>query len=128
MDPNPPGARPRSAFAAAVFSFIFPGLGHAYLGRWTRALAWAALPILAIALGGGLLVNPTTKDRLLEMVLTQEALTAVLLLVVVDLVYRVLCMLDAWRLARSPGGGGAQLAALLSVTGLIAVILVAGVS
>ena len=39
----------RSAFAAAFLSFIFPGLGHAYLRRWLRALLWAALPLIGIA-------------------------------------------------------------------------------
>ena len=48
----------RSAFAAAFLSFIFPGLGHAYLGRWLRALLWAALPILGLAALGGLARQP----------------------------------------------------------------------
>ncbi len=42
--------RTRSAFAAAFLSLIFPGLGHAYAGAWARALAFAALPLLLIAL------------------------------------------------------------------------------
>ena len=62
MQSQPPPAPPRkSAFAAAFFSFLFPGLGHAYLGSWSRALAWAALPILAVALGAGFLVNPAIR-------------------------------------------------------------------
>ena len=39
--------RSRSAFAAAFLSLLFPGLGHAYAGAYTRALAFAALPLLA---------------------------------------------------------------------------------
>jgi len=47
----------KSAFAAAFLSFIYPGLGHAYLGRGMRALAWAVLPTLALAAGAGLVVS-----------------------------------------------------------------------
>jgi LCP family protein required for cell wall assembly len=128
MEPTQTTARPRSAFAAAVFSLIFPGLGHAYLGRWSRALAWAVLPILLIALVAGLAVTPATLERLKEAALTRDVLTGLLVFLVVDLVYRVLCMLDAWRLARRTGRGHAPVAALASVAGLVAVILVGGAS
>ena len=48
MGDAPPIVRARrSAFAAAFLSFLYPGLGHAYLGRWLRALRWAVLPTLA---------------------------------------------------------------------------------
>lgn len=128
MEPTLTTPRPKSAFAAAVFSLIFPGLGHAYLGRWSRALAWAVLPTLLIALVGGLAVTPATLDRLKEAALTRDVLTGVLVFLVIDLVYRVLCMLDAWRLARQTGRGHAPVAALVSVGGLLAVLLVGGVS
>ena len=39
-----PAPRRRSAFAAAFLSLIFPGLGHAYAGAYTRALGFAAAP------------------------------------------------------------------------------------
>ena len=54
----------RSAFAAAFLSFLYPGLGHAYLGRWLRALAWAVLPTLAIAAGAGLILSAPDKTDL----------------------------------------------------------------
>jgi len=49
------GARPRarSPFAAAFLSLIFPGLGQLYAGAPMRALAFAAAPILFIALVAG---------------------------------------------------------------------------
>jgi LCP family protein required for cell wall assembly len=112
----------RSAFAAAVFSLLFPGLGHAYLGRWSSALAWAALPILGIALLAGLLANPATRELLLEALLSEDALRFVLVGIGLDLLYRLLCVLDAWRLARSPGPASGGLAA--SAAGLLAVLLV----
>jgi polyisoprenyl-teichoic acid--peptidoglycan teichoic acid transferase len=120
--------RRRSAFAAAGFSLLFPGLGHAYLGYWSRALAWAALPILALALVGGLVAAPGTRDRLLEVVLTDAALTGILIILAIDLVYRLLCMVDAWRLARSGDRHDAVPGALGSVAGLLVVVLVLAVS
>ena len=66
--------RQRSAFAAAVFSLLFPGLGHAYLGQWSRALVWAAAPILVVALVGGMVATPATRERVYEFVLTDTGL------------------------------------------------------
>lgn len=48
----PPGGpdRPRRSRAiAALMGFFIPGLGHAYLGRARRGLAWAAAPVLVTA-------------------------------------------------------------------------------
>jgi len=112
----------RSAFAAAFLSFIFPGLGHAYLGRWLRALLWAALPILGLAVLGGLAVSPSRNDYLTSLA-DPAVLQWVLVALVVDLVYRLLAMLDAWRLARdrSVGSAGTR---LLSAAGLVALVIV----
>jgi LCP family protein required for cell wall assembly len=112
----------RSAFAAAFLSFIFPGLGHAYLGRWLRALLWAALPILVIAAAGGLALSPERGDYLTQLA-DPAVLQWVLVALVIDLVYRLLAVLDAWRLARDPSVGSAG-TRLLSAVGLIAVIVV----
>ncbi len=112
----------RSAFAAAFLSFIFPGLGHAYLGRWLRALLWAALPILVVAALGGLALSPERNDYL-TLLADPAVLQWVLVALVVDLVYRLLAVLDAWRLARDPGVGTAG-TRLLSTVGLLAVIVV----
>ena len=63
--PRPPRApRTRSAFAAAFLSLLFPGLGHAYAGAWTRALAFAALPLLSIALLGGVVLRADRTELL----------------------------------------------------------------
>ena len=60
---KPQGARPRarSPFAAAFLSILFPGLGHLYAGAPTRALGFAAAPVLLIALVAGFLLR---MDRL----------------------------------------------------------------
>jgi LCP family protein required for cell wall assembly len=123
MASNDVAVRPRrSAFAAAFLSFLFPGLGHAYLGRWLRALLWAALPILGLAALGGLSLSPD-RNEYLTMLADPAVLQWVLALLVFDLVYRLLAVLDAWRLARDTSVGTAG-TRLLSVAGLVAIIVV----
>ena len=56
---KPQEARPRavSPFTAAFLSLLFPGLGQAYAGAYARALGFAAVPILLIALGAGVFLR-----------------------------------------------------------------------
>lgn len=44
------GAR-RNRFLAAGLAWVFPGLGHLYLGRRGRALAYAAIVVATFVLG-----------------------------------------------------------------------------
>ncbi|MFN8621867.1 MAG: LCP family protein [Chloroflexota bacterium] len=130
MDPRPAPGRQRSAFAAAAFSLLFPGLGQAYLGRWARALAWAALPVLVVALVAGIVVSSSARTKALEGFLTSDALGPFLLLLGIDLVYRLACVLDAWRLGlatqpRRPTGLAASVAGLAVVLGVLALSHVA---
>ena len=123
MAPNDVAVRPRrSAFAAAFLSFIFPGLGQAYLGRWLRALLWAALPILGIALLGGRVVSGG-RSELVELVADPDVLNGILLFLVADLIYRLFAVLDAYRLASDStvGSGATRMA---SSAGLVALIVV----
>ena len=55
-------ARGRSPFAAAFLSLLFPGLGHAYLGAYRRALGFAAPLVLVIALAAGFAVRMNAFD------------------------------------------------------------------
>jgi LCP family protein required for cell wall assembly len=112
----------RSAFAAAFLSFIFPGLGHAYLGRWLRALAWAALPLLGIAgfLGLGFSAGFT---EMAAQLLDPDVLMGVLVFLGIDLLYRLIALLDAWRLASDPTVGSAA-SRTASMAGLAALIVV----
>ena len=41
----------RNRYVAAGLAFVFPGLGHLYLGRRRRALAYAAIVALTFLLG-----------------------------------------------------------------------------
>jgi LCP family protein required for cell wall assembly len=129
--PRPP--RTRSPFAAAFLSLIFPGLGHAYAGAYGRALAFAALPFLTLALLAGVVLRANKLD-LLGFVMQPEVLTGLLAANLVVLIYRIVAAIDAWQVARflnaqdASGGGRLGRARLplstISVAGLLAVILV----
>ncbi len=133
MQQPPQEARPRhrSAFAAAFLSLIFPGLGHAYAGAWTRALGFAALPILMIALTGGIALSSGIQVFGGELIAN---LPLILIGNVLFLVYRIVAAVDAYRVAAflnavdASGGGRFGRPSLrlnpLSVAGLLAVCLV----
>jgi len=132
---DPEGARPRtrSPFAAAFLSLIFPGLGQLYAGAPTRALAFAAGPILAVALGAGLVLR-VDRIALLGFLIDPAVLDAVFILNLAVLVYRLVAIVDAYRVAEYlnasslSGDGRAGRVRLggdpLSVAGLLAVVLV----
>ena len=129
------GAPPRakSAFAAAFLSLIFPGLGHAYLGAYHRALGFAAGPILIIALIGGFALRMDPRE-LLALVVTPTGLTSVFVLNIIVLLYRLVATVDAYRVAlylnshAASGDGRLGPARLplnpLSIAGLLAIVLV----
>ncbi|MCJ7712714.1 MAG: LCP family protein, partial [Chloroflexi bacterium] len=125
--------RTRSPFAAAFLSLVFPGLGHAYAGASGRALAFAAAPLLLLALVGGIVLRADKVD-ILAFVIQQPVLIGLLVLNVIALAYRIVAAVDAWQVARflnavdASGGGRLGRARLplspLSLAGLLAVLLV----
>jgi LCP family protein required for cell wall assembly len=127
--------RSRSAFAAAFLSLLFPGLGHAYAGAYGRALGFAALPLLLVALALGIMLRTGLKE-LVAMVADGGVLTAIFIGNLLALVYRIVAAVDAWQVARflnaadASGGGRLGRARLpvhpLSIAGLLAVVLVIG--
>ena len=96
-----PGARshPPSPFFAGVLSLVFPGLGQAYAGAWHRALAWAAPPILLIALALGVVVRGN-RFELAGLAFQDWFLNGVLVGNLILLLYRAAAIVDAWWLAR----------------------------
>jgi LCP family protein required for cell wall assembly len=110
----------RSAFAAAFLSFLYPGLGHAYLARWRRALLWAILPTIGL-IAIGLYVAGQDLVTLAGEVAVDP--TPFLFILLVDFVYRLAAVLDAWRLA-SDRSVGTSRTRRLSVGGLVAVVAV----
>jgi LCP family protein required for cell wall assembly len=132
-----PRPRARSPFTAAFLSLLFPGLGQWYAGATTRALAFAAGPILAVALlaGVGLRMD---RIALLGLVLDPTILNGLFVLNLVVLAYRLVAIVDAYRVAEfmntqaASGDGRAGRARLrrnpLSIAGLLAVLLVMATS
>ena len=129
--------RARSPFTAAFLSLLFPGLGQWYAGATMRALAFAAVPILAIALLAGIGLR-MDRIALLGLAFDPNVLNLVFLLNVVVLIYRVVAIVDAYRVAEfmnaqaASGDGRAGRARLsrnpLSIAGLLAVLLVMATS
>ncbi len=89
---------PRGALRAALLAMLWPGAGHLYAGHWHRGLAFIAvtfglaiLALVPVAAGtahvAGLLVRP-------------DVLVAVLALDLVLLSFRLIAVVDAYRLAR----------------------------
>jgi LCP family protein required for cell wall assembly len=91
--------RQRSAFAAAFLSLLFPGLGHAYAGAYPRALAFAAAPLLIVALVAGVVLRADRTD-LLAFFAQEIVLQALLGVNLVLLIYRIIAAVDAWNVAR----------------------------
>jgi LCP family protein required for cell wall assembly len=123
----------RSPFVAAVLSLIFPGLGHAYAGAYQRALGFAAVPIFLIALLAGVVLR-ADQAELIGLILAPWLLPSVFIFNIIALLYRLVAIVDAYRVAAflnavaTSGGGRLGRPRVrvepVSVAGLLAVILV----
>ncbi|MGP1673934.1 MAG: hypothetical protein ACTS8Z_01800, partial [Candidatus Limnocylindrales bacterium] len=132
---NPQDARPRarSPFTAAFLSLLFPGLGHLYAGAPMRALGFAAAPLLLVSLGAGVLLR-LDRLELVALLFSPFLLTSIFILNLVALLYRLVAIIDAWRVAEfvnahaASGDGRLGKARMprnpLSIAGLLAVVLV----
>jgi hypothetical protein len=85
-------------FAAALLSFLFPGLGQASLGYRDRAVI-VALPTLAV-LGAFALIMRSDPSLLFGPTPDQGLLTSLLILDLTLAVYHLWAVLDAYVLAR----------------------------
>jgi LCP family protein required for cell wall assembly len=92
----------KSASLAAALSFVFPGLGHAYLGRRRPAVAFALPAIVAgIAIGLELLGG---IDSVLAYVITPSGSMNVLILLLLTGAWRLIAMVDAVLVVRRRSG------------------------
>jgi LCP family protein required for cell wall assembly len=123
---NPERAEPgRSAFAAAFFSALQPGLGQAYARSWMRALVWAAPSILFYALILGVIRSMGLKDFELQFASSTWEI-GILVLLVVDVAYRGAAAVSAFRIVGEGQVQGRRRSAArtVSASGLLAVCLV----
>ncbi len=97
-DPASPRRPTPSAFAAAVLSLLFPGLGHLYAGAPARALGFATPPLLALALAAGIVLR-LDRFALLGVLLQPNVLVGIFVVNLAILVYRAVAAVDAWRVA-----------------------------
>jgi LCP family protein required for cell wall assembly len=131
--PQESGPRARSPFTAAFLSLLFPGLGHLYAGAQMRALGFAAVPILLVSLVAGVLLR-LDRLELVSLLFSPFLLTSIFVLNLVALLYRLVAIIDAYRVAvylnayAASGDGRLGRARLprdrLSIAGLLAVVLV----
>jgi polyisoprenyl-teichoic acid--peptidoglycan teichoic acid transferase len=118
---DPTSAAARSATLAALLSFIFPGLGQAYAGSWTRA-AVLGLPVVTVTAAlvtiafGGL-------TRMALMLFDQGLATVVLVIAVATGLLRLIAIVDAYALL-APAGDRRR-AGPVAVAALVAVSLLA---
>jgi LCP family protein required for cell wall assembly len=125
IESQPPG-RDRSAVAAALFSALFPGLGQLYVRRIVRGLAWALLPAFAVGFLVAVVSAKASRDAALAQFSDPGWLAGALIVNAVLLVYRVLAVIDAYRVARNDAAARVGLPSglrALSVAGLIAVVV-----
>lgn len=90
-------AMKRSGLIAAFLSALVPGLGQGYLGRWKRALLFAA-PILVGGVAGLVILDLPTLD-LLGYAVQPTVLRTVLLVNLFVVVWRVVAITDAFAAA-----------------------------
>ncbi|WP_435363143.1 DUF6677 family protein [Haloarchaeobius sp. DYHT-AS-18] len=84
---------------AVVLSFVFPGLGHAYLRRWARALLFVGLfiTVTALALPEAAITSFDSIIAVTQRVSNQVSLSESVAMSVVE----IAAMTDAYLLASS---------------------------
>jgi hypothetical protein len=90
------GKRP---WLAAALALLYPGLGHAYLREWLRALTWFGLTFATVALALPPSAIPDSGGLSLDVVMRASRALPVEASVAIS-VLLVLNTVDAYRLAR----------------------------
>jgi polyisoprenyl-teichoic acid--peptidoglycan teichoic acid transferase len=117
IDGRADGPTRHRPWLAAVLSFIFPGLGQAYAGKWRPAFVFA-VPVVLLLTTALLLVG-VLRDSVRNGLLSSDFLTGVLVVNVLLLLWRSLAILHA-GLGAPPIARGARQPALAAVVVLLA--------
>lgn len=91
----------RSGVVAALLGALVPGLGHAYIRRWSGALLMAA-PLVVVA-AAVVAVGRMPKVEIVGLLVTPSFLRAMLAVNVLALVWRVAATVDPYRLVAKGG-------------------------
>jgi LCP family protein required for cell wall assembly len=110
-----------SAFAAALFSVLLPGLGQAYQRRWRAALRFAT-PLFLLAAGFAGIYVADGLAGLLGLLLSPLGLSAAGILNILAAVWRAAAATEAWRQGLTRGSGAR--ATLLSSVALASTLAV----
>ncbi|HSL34833.1 MAG TPA: LCP family protein [Candidatus Limnocylindrales bacterium] len=110
----------RSPSAAAVLSFVLPGLGQLAVGSIRRGLV-VAVPALAV-LAAGLALGLAGPVALLETLLRPDVLVGLLALNFILAAYHLVAIADAFEVARRllPRGRGVRRASVVFIAALLA--------
>jgi LCP family protein required for cell wall assembly len=121
--PNEAPQARHSAFAAAFLSFLLPGLGQMYAGRWRRGAFFMVPWLLAAALIAGTAFSMGFKEFGLQLGLDTTWLQYLLAGITIDLIWRLVALLDAFWVARAPRGvQDPPLRRVGSAVGLLAIV------
>ena len=93
-----------SAFAAALFSVLLPGLGQAYQRRWRAALRFAT-PLFLLAAGFAGIYVADGLAGLLGLLLSPLGLSAAGILNILAALWRAAAATEAWREGLTRGSG-----------------------
>ena len=110
-----------SAFAAALFSVLLPGLGQAYQRRWRAALRFAT-PLFLLAAGFAGIYVADGLAGLLGLLLSPLGLSAAGILNILAALWRAAAATEAWRQGLTRGSGAR--ATLLSSVALASTLAV----
>ena len=94
-----------SPSGAAFLSFLLPGLGQMAAGRTRRGLIVAVPALVMLVVVGGVLV--LARRQLLDVAISESSLSALVLINVVVMLYRLWAIVDAYRLALGTRMAGA---------------------
>lgn len=91
-----PGTDRKRPWLAALLTFVYPGLGHAYLREWVRALLWfgTVLAAVSVLIPSGIVPETMSVDAVTRMY-TQFPTEAMAALTVITF----MSMVDAYWMA-----------------------------
>jgi LCP family protein required for cell wall assembly len=118
LAPTPAAPRPHRPWLAALLSFAFPGLGQAYAGRPRDAVVFA-VPVLLLVGVAAALISGAAGDR--NDVLSADFLTAVVVVNVALLAWRIAAIVHAGLVPWSDTIGPRRQVAAVTVAMLLVV-------